>query len=55
MIELVRRAEAGDDVILTRNCRPAARLVPIKPAADARRRRALMEEVRADDGDGLPK
>ena len=47
LTELVRRAEAGDEVILTRHGHPAARLVAIKPAADARRRRALMEEVGA--------
>jgi prevent-host-death family protein len=47
LTELVRRAEAGDEVILTRHGHPAARLVPIKPEVDARRRQALMEEVGA--------
>jgi prevent-host-death family protein len=47
LTELVRRAEARDEVILTRHGHPAVRLVPVKPAADARRRRALMEEVSA--------
>lgn len=44
--ELVRRAEAGDEVILTRHGQPAARLTPVsgKPCADelrARRRAAI--------------
>jgi len=47
LTQLVRRAEAGDEVILTRHGHPAARLVPIRPEVDARRRRALMEEVGA--------
>jgi prevent-host-death family protein len=47
LTELVRRAEAGDEVILTRHGQPAVRLVPIKPAQDIRSRRALLEAVRA--------
>jgi prevent-host-death family protein len=47
LTELVRRAEAGDDVILTRHGHPAVRLVPITREVDARTRRALLEEVRA--------
>jgi prevent-host-death family protein len=47
LTELVRRAEAGDEVILTRHGHPAARLVPFKSAPDAAARRALMEAVRA--------
>ena len=43
----VRRAEAGEEVPLTRDGHPAARLVPIKLEADARWHRVLMEEVRA--------
>lgn len=48
LTELVRRAEAGDEVILTRHGQPAARLVavnakPLDPAA----RRKILEEVRA--------
>jgi prevent-host-death family protein len=43
--ELVRRAESGDDVVLTRHGRPVVRLVPIptRPSADERRR--VLEEV----------
>ncbi|KIZ40802.1 MULTISPECIES: type II toxin-antitoxin system prevent-host-death family antitoxin [Rhodopseudomonas] len=47
LIELVRRAEAGDEVILTRHGHAAVRLVPLKAAQDATSRRALLEAVRA--------
>jgi prevent-host-death family protein len=47
LTELVRRAEAGDEVILTRHGNPAVRLVPIKTAPDGKSRRALLEAVRA--------
>lgn len=47
LTELVRRAEAGDDVILTRYGQATVRLVPIKSRPDARSRRALMERLRA--------
>jgi prevent-host-death family protein len=47
LTDLVRRAEAGDEVILTRHGRPAVRLVPVAPMVDRSARRALLEEVRA--------
>jgi prevent-host-death family protein len=47
LTELVRRAEAGDEVILTRHGHAAVRLVPIRPALDRKSRRALLEAVRA--------
>jgi prevent-host-death family protein len=51
LTELVRRAEAGDDVILTRHGKPAVRLVAIKPtldrAGDRAGRRALFDSIRA--------
>ena len=47
LTDLVRRAEAGDEVILTRHGQDAVRLVPIRRPVDAASRRALMEEVRA--------
>lgn len=46
LTELVRRAEAGDDVILTRHGHAAVRLVPVKPLADFKKRRALLRAVR---------
>jgi prevent-host-death family protein len=46
LTELVRRAEAGDEIVLTRHGHAAVRLVPIKAAADGKSRRALLEAVR---------
>jgi prevent-host-death family protein len=46
LTDLLRRAEAGDEVILTRDGHAAVRLVPIKPALDRKSRRALLEAVR---------
>jgi len=45
LTELVRRAEAGDEIILTRHGHAAVRLVPVKPAKDTQSLRALIEEV----------
>lgn len=47
LTELVRRAEAGDEVILTRHGHAAVRLVPVKSAPDRKSRRALLEAVRS--------
>jgi prevent-host-death family protein len=47
LTELVRRSEAGEDVVLTRHGRPVARVVPIKPILDRAARRALLESLRA--------
>ncbi len=47
LTELVRRAEAGDEVILTRHGQPAARLVAAKPVPDRAARRRILEEVGA--------
>jgi prevent-host-death family protein len=47
LTELVRRAEAGDDVVLTRHGPAAVRLVPVKPKADAKSRKVLLDAVRA--------
>jgi prevent-host-death family protein len=47
LTELVRRAEAGDEIILTRHGQPAVRLVPIKPVLDRRARGKLIEAVQA--------
>jgi prevent-host-death family protein len=45
LTDLVRRAEAGDEVILTRHGQAAARIVPIKPILDTSARKKLLEEV----------
>ena len=47
LTELVRRAEAGDEVILCRHGRAIVRLVPIQPAVDPVARRKLLETVNA--------
>jgi prevent-host-death family protein len=47
LTELVRRAEAGDEIILTRHGQAAARLVPVRPVPDGKARRKLLESVRA--------
>lgn len=46
LTELVRRAEAGDEVILTRHGHAAVRLVPVKTVPDRKSRRALLDAVR---------
>ncbi len=46
LTELVRRAEAGDEVILTRHGHAAVRLVPIKVVSDSKSRRLLLEAAR---------
>jgi prevent-host-death family protein len=50
LTELVRRAEAGDEVVLTRHGQAAARLVPIKAATSGKSRRELLEAVRGSGG-----
>ena len=46
--ELMRRAEAGEEIVLTRHGKPAARIVPAAPPPDERARRALIASVQAD-------
>ncbi|HMS95530.1 MAG TPA: type II toxin-antitoxin system prevent-host-death family antitoxin [Tabrizicola sp.] len=45
LTELVRRAEAGDEVVLTRHGKAAVRLVPVVPTVPRECRRAVMEAV----------
>ncbi|HEY5238581.1 MAG TPA: type II toxin-antitoxin system prevent-host-death family antitoxin [Rhizomicrobium sp.] len=47
LTELVRKAEAGDEVVLTRHGKAAVRLVPIGARPTASDRKALLDEVRA--------
>jgi prevent-host-death family protein len=44
--ELVERAEAGQEVTITRRGRPVAKLVPAKAGVEVDRK-ALMDEIRA--------
>jgi prevent-host-death family protein len=46
LTELVRRAEAGDEVILTRHGQAVVRLVPVKAVLQPEARRMLLEAVR---------
>ena len=46
LTELVRRAEAGDEIVLTRHGVAAVRLVPIKAVPDAKTRRAVLDAIR---------
>ncbi len=46
LTELVRRAEAGDDVVLTRHGKAAVRLVPVRSVPDRATRREILEAVR---------
>ena len=52
LTELVRRAEAGDEVVLTRHGHAVVRLVPVKTAPDRKSRRALLDAARIS---GAPK
>lgn len=47
LTELVRRAEAGEEIVLTRFGQPAARLVPITARPAAAARRSILEQVRS--------
>jgi len=47
LTELVRRAESGEEVILTRHGQAAARLIATKTVSDKKVRRRIMEELRA--------
>ena len=52
LTELVRRAEEGEEVVLTRHGRPAVRLVPaVRRRPSAAERRAVLEAIR----DAAPK
>lgn len=46
LTELVRRAEAGEEIILTRHGHEAVRLVPSRPRASKAARKALIASVR---------
>lgn len=46
LTELVRRAEAGDEIILTRHGHAAVRLVPVTATPDRKSRRTLLEAAR---------
>ena len=45
LTELVRRAEAGDEVVLTRHGHSAVRLVAVRPKPDRKAKAAVLEAV----------
>lgn len=47
LTEFLHRAEAGEEVVLTRRGQKPAQIVPLKPAPFPEKRRALIEEIRA--------
>ena len=46
LTDLVRRAEAGDEIILTRHGHAAVRLVPVNAAPNKAARKALLTKLR---------
>lgn len=48
LTDLVRRAEAGDEVILTRHGHAAVRLVAVNAVPDGQARKTLLAEIRAE-------
>ncbi|PZU07810.1 type II toxin-antitoxin system Phd/YefM family antitoxin [Sphingomonas sp.] len=46
LTELVRRAETGEEIILTRHGAPAVRLVPFRAVTDSAARRKLLDAAR---------
>ena len=47
LTELVRRAEAGEEVLLTRHGQPAVKLTPATQRPDAEKRRAAIAAARS--------
>jgi prevent-host-death family protein len=45
LTDLIRRAEAGDEIVLTRHGHDAVRLVPVKKTFDPATRLALIRKV----------
>jgi len=45
LTELVRRAEAGEEVVLTRHGHPTVRLVPVKAKPTREEKRAAIERI----------
>jgi prevent-host-death family protein len=47
LTELIRRAEAGEEVVLTRHGQAVVRLVPVETAGAPEARRKLLEAIRS--------
>ena len=50
LTDLVHRAEAGEDIVLTRHGKAAARLTSAAPPPDASTRRAVIASIQAAAG-----
>jgi prevent-host-death family protein len=50
LTDLVRRAEAGEDVVLTRHDQEVVRLTPVKKTQTRAERRAILEEIMREGG-----
>jgi len=55
LTELIKRAEAGEEVILTRHGHEVARLVSLRNAPAVADRKAVIARIRARGGQGLPR
>ena len=51
LTELIRRAEAGEEVVLTRHGQAVVRLVPVEVPVAPEARRKLLEAARASGAD----
>lgn len=54
LTELVRMAEAGDEVILTRHGQPVVSLTPIKTLPDKATRREILDKLQRAGAKALP-
>src|SRR5687768_6388243 len=54
LAELVRRAEAGDEIVLTRDGHPVVKLTRVRTRPDRTARRAALEEWRAAGANASP-
>ncbi len=50
LTDLIRRAEAGDEVILTRHGKAVVRLAPVQAPVDAAAKRKLLQRLRTKAG-----
>jgi prevent-host-death family protein len=51
---LLKEVEAGGDIVITRNGSPVARLVPMAPKLDAKKRAAALRRMEKLMDEGLP-
>lgn len=55
LTELVRRAEAGDEIVLTRHGQPAARIVPMKAKPTREEKMRALEAIQASAANKIAK